>query len=320
MKEYSLSIICLVYNHENYLRKTLDGFVNQKTKYSYEVIIHDDASTDASPQIIKEYEEKYPDIFHPIYQKENQYSQGKKITLDYIVPKLKGKYIAFCEGDDYWCNENKIEVQIDFLEKNLEYSGITHQTAIIDNDGKFTGEYVYDCFIDKDIENFDSFLSFPHISSFVLRNPWLEKNIEYLNYAKYISGLDKTYAIYMLKTGKVRYLCDVYSHYRHVTNLGTSTEAREARYNLTVAKVQYEYALYNQLKYYHMLDNDKYFYSDHYFYNVYMYSIRKFIKNPSVDNWRKMLYGVKKSPYPYRIFLKYLFVRIFRKIKKNTVK
>lgn len=126
--EIKVSVYCLAYNHEKYIRKTLEGFVNQKTNFKYEVIINDDASTDNTAKIIKEYEEKYPDIIKPIYQTENQYSKNIKIFSTYIYPKVKGKYIAVCEGDDYWCNNNKLQKQYDYMELHNECSMCVHNT------------------------------------------------------------------------------------------------------------------------------------------------------------------------------------------------
>ena len=71
-----VSIFCITYNHEKYIRKALEGFVRQETNFNYEVLVHDDASTDGTSGIIKEFEEKYPDIIKPIYQSENQYQNG----------------------------------------------------------------------------------------------------------------------------------------------------------------------------------------------------------------------------------------------------
>ena len=103
----TVSVICLAYNHEKYIRKTLEGFVAQKTNFSVEYIVHDDASTDSTASIIQEFEEKYPDLIKPIYQKENQYSKGVAITRN-LQMQVQGKYIAFCEGDDYWIDEYKL--------------------------------------------------------------------------------------------------------------------------------------------------------------------------------------------------------------------
>ena len=113
-----VSIKCLVYNHENYVSQALDGFLIQKTNFPFEVIIHDDASTDDSAKIIKEYEEKYPHIIKPIYESENQYSKQDGSLDQAIDPFLKGKYIALCEGDDYWIDENKLQMQVDVMQSN----------------------------------------------------------------------------------------------------------------------------------------------------------------------------------------------------------
>lgn len=134
--EIMVSICCLVYNHEKYLRKCLDGFVMQKTNFKYEVLIHDDASTDHSADIIREYEKKYPDIIKPIYQTDNQYSKGVKISWTYQYPRAKGKYIALCEGDDYWTDELKLQKQFDVLELNTDCVFCTHIVSCISEDGR----------------------------------------------------------------------------------------------------------------------------------------------------------------------------------------
>lgn len=116
-----VSICCLSYNHAPYIRQCLDGFMMQKTTFPFEVLIHDDASTDGTQAIIREYESKYPDIVKPIYQKENQYSKGIKVSAVYQYPRVRGKYVAMCEGDDFWIDSLKLQKQVDFLENNLDY-------------------------------------------------------------------------------------------------------------------------------------------------------------------------------------------------------
>ena len=133
--EIMVSICCLVYNHEKYLRKCLDGFLMQKTNFKFEVLIHDDASTDNSVQIIREYQEKYPDIIKPIYQTENQYSKGVKITMQYQFSRAKGKYIALCEGDDYWTDASKLQLQYECMEKNLDCSVCVHNVVKMNEEG-----------------------------------------------------------------------------------------------------------------------------------------------------------------------------------------
>jgi glycosyltransferase involved in cell wall biosynthesis len=124
-----VSVICLTYNHEKYLKSCLDGFIKQNTNFLFEVIVHDDASTDKTAEIISEYKRKYPDIFVTILQNENQYSKGVNIVRDIIMPRVRGDYIAFCEGDDAWIVSDKLQQQIDFMEKNLDYSACVHNTV-----------------------------------------------------------------------------------------------------------------------------------------------------------------------------------------------
>ncbi|MDD2494720.1 MAG: glycosyltransferase, partial [Tissierellia bacterium] len=116
-----VSICCITYNQEKFIRDTIEGFLKQKTTFPIEILIHDDASTDKTAHIIREYEKKYPDIVKPIYQNDNKYSKGIPISFTYNFPRVKGKYIALCEGDDYWIDPLKLQKQVNFLEENEDY-------------------------------------------------------------------------------------------------------------------------------------------------------------------------------------------------------
>ena len=126
MKEMMLSIICNTYNHEKYIEEALKGFLSQKTSYAFEVLVHDDASTDGTAEIIRAYEKKYPEIIKPTYQVENQHKRIN-ITLAQIA-KAKGKYFAFCEGDDFWNDTRKIQRQIDYMESHPECTLCIHNS------------------------------------------------------------------------------------------------------------------------------------------------------------------------------------------------
>lgn len=127
MADPLVSICCMTYNHAAFVRQCLDGFMMQKCSFNFEVLIHDDASTDGTQDIIREYEMKYPDVIKPIYQKENQYSKGIDPGLKYNAPRAKGKYIALCEGDDYWTDPYKLQKQVDFLESHPDYVMCSHR-------------------------------------------------------------------------------------------------------------------------------------------------------------------------------------------------
>ncbi len=117
-----VSVACITYNHAKYIREAIESFLMQKTNFSYEILIHDDASTDGTDQIIKEYELKYPNLIFPTYQSENQFSKGvRRIHATFVFPKCRGKYIALCEGDDYWTDPLKLQKQCEYLETNPEF-------------------------------------------------------------------------------------------------------------------------------------------------------------------------------------------------------
>lgn len=106
-----VSICCITYNHQSFIEDAIKGFLLQKTTFAFEIIIHDDASTDSTARIIEEYQNRYPSIIKPILQTTNQRSLGKKSTLNCFAI-AKGKYIALCEGDDYWTNSDKLAIQV----------------------------------------------------------------------------------------------------------------------------------------------------------------------------------------------------------------
>lgn len=141
MNDILVSIACITYNHEKYIAEALDSFLMQKVNFKYEILIHDDASTDRTAEIIKSYHEKYPDIIKPILQEENKMSKGvKKVNYKYNHCRAKGKYIAICEGDDYWSDSDKLQIQVDYLEKHPECSMCFHASDIIEGSKGKVGE------------------------------------------------------------------------------------------------------------------------------------------------------------------------------------
>lgn len=153
-----VTIICITYNHEKYIGKTLESFVRQKTDFKYEIIVHDDASTDGTAEIIRDYEKAYPDLFKCIYQSENQYSKNIDIFNWFIYKHVHGKYIALCEGDDYWCDYNKLQYQYDILEKNLNYCMCTHLVKCCNEDGTNNSRIIPESYYGlKQDEMLDSF-------------------------------------------------------------------------------------------------------------------------------------------------------------------
>lgn len=125
-----VSVVILAYNHERYIRETLEGAVNQITNFPFDIHIHDDASHDRTADIIEEYRERYPHLIKPIYQSENQFSKGVKLLQTHVYPRIRSEYVAFCEGDDYWIDPTKLQKQVDFLDDHPDYSLCCHDVEM----------------------------------------------------------------------------------------------------------------------------------------------------------------------------------------------
>lgn len=131
MEEMILSIVIVTYNHEKYIRQALDSVLMQKMNFTYEILIGDDASADQTPYIIEEYAKKNTNIT-AIYRKENV---GANYNAYDLLQRTKGRYIAFLDGDDYWTDEYKLQIQVDYMENHPQYSGCTHRFGIVDEEG-----------------------------------------------------------------------------------------------------------------------------------------------------------------------------------------
>lgn len=161
-----VSICCTAYNHAPFIAEALDGFLMQQTDFPIEILVHDDASTDGTADIIRRYEAAHPEIIKPIYQTENQYSQGKKTSrLNYN--RARGRYIAVCEGDDYWTDPLKLQKQVGFLESHPDVFLCGHAVKEIDQSGATVSEskfnIVEDMFVSQEDMAFGR-LGFPTLS------------------------------------------------------------------------------------------------------------------------------------------------------------
>lgn len=222
-----VSIRCLVYNHEPYLRQCLDGFVMQKTTFPFEAIVHDDASTDGSAAIIREYAEKYPNIIKPIYETENQFSKGTigKIVREAMSPN--SKYIAICEGDDYWTDPHKLQIQVSFLESHPDYFMSCHGYEQYFEDIKEFQPHPIISDIEYETYNGREFCT-PTVEHFFNRGTeWftqvltiVRRRIDYLDHEKmkqYTDYYDYVTCYYLMKAGKCALFKDYMGVYRKHT-------------------------------------------------------------------------------------------------------
>lgn len=135
-----VSINCITYNQEKYIATAINSFLAQKTNFEFEILIHDDASTDNTVKILKDFQKKYPDKIKLILQKENQFQKKIKI-LSLNERRSNAKYIAVCEGDDYWISPDKLQKQVEYMENNPDCSMIFHDAILVDEDQSFLGEF-----------------------------------------------------------------------------------------------------------------------------------------------------------------------------------
>lgn len=130
-QEIMASINCVTYNHAGYIRKALDSFLMQETDFQFEILVHDDASTDGTSDIIREYAKRFPDRIFPLIQEENQYSQGiDNISGAFNFPRARGKYIFMCDGDDYFLSPHKLQRQVNYMEAHPECTLCIHSARI----------------------------------------------------------------------------------------------------------------------------------------------------------------------------------------------
>ena len=215
-----VSVLCATYNHEEYLRQTLDSFLNQKTDFPFEVLVNDDASTDSTGDIIREYAAKYPDKIRPFYQKENLYSRRINLYDVVFFPACRGEYIAVCEGDDYWNDPEKLQLQVNWLDTHPEYSACVHNSI-----GRFTDQpdkvlFAQDGDRDIPFEQVVQGMSHAyHTSSILARREFILNPPDYRDVA-YHQGYFTDYAIGVRLglSGKVRFLDRCMSVYRIGSN------------------------------------------------------------------------------------------------------
>ena len=131
-----VSVCCATYNHERYIESALDGMLRQRADFPFEILVHDDCSTDGTQAILRRYAQRYPGVVLPLLQTENQYSKGVPINETFNFPRARGRYIALCEGDDYWTDENKLSRQIAYLTAHTDCTFCFTNATIHDTRGE----------------------------------------------------------------------------------------------------------------------------------------------------------------------------------------
>lgn len=236
MENVVVSVLCTAYNHEKYIARCIESIVGQCCKYDFELLIHDDASTDRTREIIEVYASRYPEIIRPIYQKENCFSRGISITNTEFLPRARGKYFAICEGDDYWCDQEKLEKQVSFLESHDEYTAVVHAGKYINEDGSETGNLFQAYPSSRDVKMEDAIERWlVPTASFVYRSRLMRSGNPIKGNAP--CG-DVPLLLFLLLEGKVKYMNEVMSAYRLNSESSISRALIEGGVEKQIARVE----------------------------------------------------------------------------------
>ena len=214
MKKYDgapiVSVLCIAYNQSKFIAQTLESLLRQKTDFKFEIIVHDDASTDGTDDIIRKYEELNPHAIRALYEDQNQYSKNGVQFLKDMYINSTGKYIAICEGDDYWTDEFKLQNQVDFLEKNLDCTLVFHPVNIITETGDDGGIFPSE----KTDFNFKRLL----IKNFIQTNSVLYRRLSYVDVPTNVTPFDWYMHLYHAKSGGIGFIDKVMAAYRKHPN------------------------------------------------------------------------------------------------------
>ncbi len=322
MDEIMVSVLCTAYNHEKYIKQALDGILMQETSFAFEIIVHDDASKDKTTEIIREYEAKYSDIVKPIYQTENQYSKGVAIINEFMLPKVRGKYVAICEGDDYWTDKSKLELQVNWLESHPEYSACCHNALVVNEDMQPLPQSSQMLFhVDEDttinIDYLYDKCKFCHTATLVMRTEvWLHSNDEQWDqYGFRING-DMKWCALSLAHGAVYQIARVMSCYRLVLT-NDSWSARNKNKNIA-------WITYRQLEAIRKIIYEQYGVEisyQGYYDELTVSAIIKAMKSFSKDNFNIARKLVSVNPHKINL-LRVMWYRVYGKVKgrKNNGK
>lgn len=213
-----VTIWCIAFNHEKFIAQCLDSFLMQKTNFPFEIVVHDDASCDCTADIICKYAECFPTIVRVIVEEKNVFSMGESVFGRVMLDNVRAKYVATCEGDDYWSNPYKLQIQHDFMEKNKEYSMVGHLTKSIDQNNNRITTFVNSVPGEYDKKMNGKWQFFAHYSSYFYKNVFMDMTTEECD--KYfdvpIAG-DRKLPVLLMKYGRLFVLPEEMSVYRYMS-------------------------------------------------------------------------------------------------------
>lgn len=237
-----VSVIVLTYNHKRYIRQALDSILEQETAFPYEILVGDDCSSDGTSEIISRYATLYPGKLSVFIRPKNI---GATKNLYDLFQRAEGKYIASCEGDDYWCDPLKLQKQVDFLENHPKYSGCTHTCLIVDENGKAAANQRLPWVCPKEyytLRDFRGIYLPGQAATLVHRNFFLDTGHDYsIIYQASPMIADRTVVMILAVLGPIRRLPETMSCYRvPVNDSGQNATSALFHNNADVNRMQYD--------------------------------------------------------------------------------
>ncbi len=265
----SVTVYMTCYNHEQYLDEAIRGVLMQKTNFPVNIVIHDDASTDKSAEIIRRYASENSNITAII--EETNFLQNGKSFFPIVLPHFSGKYIAYCECDDFWIDENKLQIQVDYLEANPDCVGVYSNTLPVNKYSQYdesvrlpilakTGE--------GDYPKWNLSVLKHQLATCVHRNFFQFMTPEEIDFYAHLKGVgDRRLIAILLHLGRVHYFSEEFAAYRHVTDSGDSYSARMTRLG------KYDY-----FKHVALIESESYIMIEKFFGKKYPYKYLHFLK------------------------------------------
>lgn len=309
-KQIMLSIYITTYNHKKYIRKALDSVLSQKTQYSYEVLIGDDASSDGTRYILKEYEKLHPKVFKVLYREENMGAKGANNMLD-LINRCIGKYIIALEGDDFWIDTYKVEKQIKFLEKHHEYIGVAHNCLVVNDNSEPNSEIYPEC---KEniytIKHLASNILPGQLTTVMYRNIYKNNDIDTSILREGLIPADRLIYFILISYGNLYCVQEKMSAYRHITTGGSSFSAnfisnyKEAK-DWNMALVRYSRSINNP---------ESIKYADLMLMKVIIGSRKRYAKG-----WKEIIIGLREVKFPVKRYVEYFFQLVRRIVLHKNV-
>lgn len=255
--EILVSVICNTYNHEKYIEKALRGFVSQKTNFRYEVSVHDDASSDSTRSIIEKYQKKYPDIIKPVFEEKNQFNNGIDYIVDIHLPRIKGKYVAFCEGDDYWTDTSKLQKQYEFMESNNDCILCVHKAIKVNEKGEGKEDYADYSKIGNGTVLLNSDYIIRHMELFPFNSMFFYRDflIKHQAILHEVKGYDYVYKVLLASEGNV-YMIDNYMSAYRTSAIGSWSERVNRKADALIKHLQESIYALSKINDYEKLDDD----------------------------------------------------------------